>query len=102
MTSAPDYKVDEVKAKLFIRLESKGMAQSLIPSFMRMLSNSLSASPYRDHSAVKRRLQYLGWDDFELDYYTFQLATECLSASGMKHQTYVPGHFFESHFLPEN
>ena len=102
MTKKPVDHAEEVKAKLFFRLKDKGMDQSLVPSFMRILSTSLSMSPYRDHSAVKSHLKYLGWDDFDLDYFTFQLATECLSAAGMKSHAYLPGKFFERHFLPEN
>ena len=102
MTRPPIDHMEEIKAKLFLRLKGKGISQSLVPSFMRILSTSLSASPYRDYSAVKRNLKYLGWDDFDLDYFTFQLATECLSATGMKSHAYLPGKFFERHFLPEN
>lgn len=92
----------QIKEKLFFRLKSKGMEQSLIPSFMRILSNSLYASPYMDHFEVKRRLKYLGWDDFDLDYFTYQLAMECLSDSGMNSLKYETGHWFRSNFLPEN
>ncbi len=92
----------QVKEKLFFRLKSKGMAQSLIPSFMRILSNSLYASPHMEHLDVKKRLKYLGWDDFELDYFTYQLAKESLTASGMHSLKYETGHWFRSNFLPEN
>ena len=94
--------MSQIKEKLFFRLQNKGMEQQLIPSFMRILSNSLYASPYMDHSAVKRRLKYLGWDDFDLDYFTFQLAMECLSASGMNSLKYEPGQWFQRNFRPEN
>jgi len=30
------------------------------------------------------RLRYLGWNDFELDYHTYQLAKECLENKGLK------------------
>jgi hypothetical protein len=43
----------------------------------------------------------MGWDDFDLDYYTFQLAIECLQDSGMDRLEYKTVNWFESNFSPD-
>jgi hypothetical protein len=60
------------------RLEKIGIEPNLIPGFMKDIANSFSLSPDMNFSQVNERLHYLGWDDVELDYHTYQLARECL------------------------
>jgi len=38
-------------------------------------------NPNMSLSQVNERLHYLGWNDIELDYHTYQLAIECLDKS---------------------
>ena len=45
---------------------------------MKDLANSLVLNPDMNFSQVNERLKYMGWDDVELDYRTFELARECL------------------------
>jgi hypothetical protein len=63
---------------LLQRLEKIGIEQKLIPAFMKDLANSLALNPNMNFTQVNERLRYIGWNDIELDYHTFQLAKECL------------------------
>ena len=40
-------------------------------------------NPNMNFSQVNERLHYIGWNDIELDYHTFQLAKECLSTNNL-------------------
>jgi len=55
------------------RLTTKGMETTSIPAFVRNLANSIAANPYMSLQDLNSHLQLLGWDDFELDDYTFHL-----------------------------
>ena len=69
---------------LLQRLEKIGIEPNLIPGFIKDLANSFFINPDMDLLKAINRLRYLGWDDFELDYHTFQLAKECLENKGLK------------------
>ncbi len=60
------------------RLEHKGLGRNMIPAFMRSLANSIHGDPHLDLGRMKRRLRYLGWDEFDLDYHTMQMAVACI------------------------
>ncbi|MCP4690034.1 MAG: hypothetical protein GY859_18420 [Desulfobacterales bacterium] len=64
------------------RLEHKGLGRSMIPAFMRSLANSIHGDPHPDLGRMKRRLRYLGWDEFDLDYHTMQMAVACIEDEG--------------------
>jgi hypothetical protein len=68
--------------KLLQRLEKIGVEQKLISAFMKDLANSLFHNPNMNFSQANERLHYIGWNDIELDYHTFQLAKECLGLPG--------------------
>ncbi len=68
--------------KLLQRLEKIGVEQKLISAFMKDLANSLFLNPNMNFSQANERLHYIGWNDIELDYHTFQLAKECLGLPG--------------------
>lgn len=55
------------------RLVNKGMETTSIPAFIRNLANSIAANPYMSLQDLNSHLQLLGWDDLELDDYTFHL-----------------------------
>ncbi len=86
----------ELKDILINRLERKGVGQKLIPGFMRSLANSFYIDPHMNLKRVNRRLQYLGWDDFDLDYHTFQLAIACIEERGSELLSDFPWHRLES------
>ena len=59
---------------LITRLIDKGVEIKIIPALIRDTINAIS---YKNHEQnvkeLNRQIQFLGWDDFELDEYTFQL-----------------------------
>ncbi len=59
------------------RLENKGMARNTIFGFILSLKSCLVDNPNLNHLQLNNRLKFLGWDDFELDYHTLQLAIAC-------------------------
>ena len=65
------------------RLEKKEMEPCIIPGFIRDLANTVLINPDMSHFAVNRHLHLLGWDDFELDYHTLQLAIACFEDEGL-------------------
>ena len=92
--------MSRIKAILFQRLEDLGMDHALIPGFIRSLANSVDAAPHSNVYQVNERLRYMGWDNVQLDYHTFQLAVTCLESDGLKTLEYKPAQWFESHFSP--
>jgi hypothetical protein len=62
------------KQTLMSRLESKGLGKSTIPGFMWSLKRCLRDNPDMNHLEANQRLQFLGWDNLDLDYHTLQLA----------------------------
>ena len=69
---------------LLERLEKKGMDPTLIPGFIRNLGNAILFNPEATLLQASNRLHLLGWDDFELDYRTLELATACFEEEGLK------------------
>ena len=76
--------MDQIAQILIARLENKGMEPGIIPGFIRNLANTLSVDPDTNLFLVNNQLHLLGWDDFELDYRTLELATAYLEAEGLK------------------
>ena len=69
---------------LIDRLKKKGIEPDTIPGFIRGLENTILGNPDVNLFQVNKRLHFLGWDDFELDYHTLQLAIACLEAEGLE------------------
>ncbi len=88
----------QLKEILIGRLTNKGMDLNMIPGFIRSLTNSVAYYPHMDFKQVNDRLQYMGWDDFELDYFTFQLMLECLEGLDLKRLEYKSAKWFENNF----
>ncbi|MBW1795783.1 MAG: hypothetical protein JRJ38_15385 [Deltaproteobacteria bacterium] len=80
------------------RLERKGMAQNTIPGFIRSLANTISEMPDMTIGEVRRRLQSLGWDDFELDDHTLQLIIAVFQDESLIDMKHKPASWFESTF----
>ena len=76
--------MDQLTQILIDRLEKKGMEPSIIPGFIRNLANTLSLEPYTNLFLVNNSLHSLGWDDFELDYRTLELATAYLEEEDLR------------------
>lgn len=92
----------ELKKTLIRRLRQKGIDQCLIPGFLRLLANSCFVLHYMKLSGANERLRYLGWDDFELDEYTLQLALACFEAENLNSLQNKPPRWFENHFQLHN
>ena len=85
-----------LKKNLIERLIERGMEPNLIPGFIRLLVNAVMVNPHMDLMEANERLHSLGWDSFELDYHTFQLAIACFEAEGLNDSENISDHFFEN------
>ncbi len=88
----------QLKEILIHRLIDQGMGQNMIPGFIRSLANTFTYQPNMDLQQVNDRMQQMGWDDFELSYFTYRLAAECLEAYGLKKSEYKSAQWFENNF----
>jgi len=92
------YELNELLRTFLERLEKKGVERCIIPGFVRNLANAVFLSPHMSLSQVNTRLQFLGWDGFELDYHTLELARACFEAKGLGASDTKPSGWFENHF----
>ncbi len=75
--------IRKFKQMLVDRLVTKGLEKDTIPSFIRSMRICISTDPKMNHLKVNRQLQFLGWNDIEVDYHTLQLAIACFEAEGI-------------------
>jgi hypothetical protein len=94
--------LDQLERTLIKQLKKSGLESSFIPGFIRSLAKTISLDPQMDHLQINERLQYLGWDGFELDYHTLQLAVACFEADGIEIVEKKPVCWFENHFGPRS
>lgn len=76
--------MNQLTQNLRERLEKQGIEPGVIPGFIRSLANTLFVNPQMNLLQVNNRLHLLGWDNFELDYHTLQLAIACFEAEGLE------------------
>jgi len=88
----------ELKEVFVHRLKKRGLEVGMIPGFIRLLANSFLTNPGMNLLQVNKRLNYLGWDDFEIDYHTMQLAISCFESESIKNYEYKPAEWFVSNF----
>jgi hypothetical protein len=62
-----------LKRTLLKRLINKGIEGKSITAFIRDVTNSISDNKENDIKRLDGKIKSLGWDNFELDEYTFQL-----------------------------
>ena len=89
----------QLKEILITRLVDQGIGPNMIPGFIRSLANTFAYNPHMNLQQANDRMQQMGWDDFELDYFTFRLAAECLEAYGLKKSEYKSAQWFENNFM---
>jgi hypothetical protein len=79
-TAAPNAEVaaHAVRTALVHRLTALGIHRGLVPWLIRNLAAAHRIDPHLNLVQFNRRLHYLGWDDLDLDYHTWQLALACL------------------------
>ena len=63
------------------RLKKIVVEPNLTSGLIKALAGFFYLNPNISLLQVNERLHYLGWNDIELDYHTFQLAIECLDKS---------------------
>ena len=68
---------------LIDRLKVKGLGKETIPGFIRNMRICFAADPKINHLKANKQLQFLGWNDIELDYHTLQIAIACFEAEGI-------------------
>jgi len=76
--------MEELIIILINRLEKKGIEPIMIYGFIRDLTNAILVTPHMNLLQVNKQLHLLGWDSFELDYHTLELATACFGAKGLE------------------
>lgn len=89
--------MDELIRVLINRLVNKGMEITSIPAYVRDIANTIAINGYLGPSALNRRLETLGWDDFKLDEYTLELVTAMFEPE----IEYKPPSWFVSTFNPK-
>lgn len=89
--------MEQLTRILVRRLVAKGMQASTIPAYVRDLANTIVAHGNSSLRELNRRLQSLGWDEFELDDYTLQLIVAIFEPD----PAYKPPHWFDRTFDPQ-
>jgi len=85
----------DLKHLLIQRLSKLGLDKNLIPGYLRILANSIYVNPYQNLKLINRHMRHIGWDDFDLDYHTFELAKDCLETAGFIDQKYRSPKWYE-------
>lgn len=67
--------MDDIRRILVERMIGKGMELGTLPAYIRDLTNTVSDTTDLSLSDLNRRMQLLGWYDFDLDDHTLQLIT---------------------------
>lgn len=89
----------DLKQTLYDRLINSGLEENVIPGYIRCLANSIFSKPDMELYQIRIWLKSMGWNDFELDYHTFQLAKTCLELEGLDSLTYKPKNWFINIFV---
>ena len=80
------------------KLEQNGVDPAVIPGFVRSLARSVATDRPLCVHQVKQRMQYLGWDGWELDYHALQLALACFEEENLKDCQYKSGTWYKKRF----
>lgn len=67
--------MDELIRVLIDRLTRKGIEGGTIPAYIRDVANTMASDGDLSLPELNRRVQLLGWGDFEVDDHTLQLIT---------------------------
>jgi hypothetical protein len=69
---------------LMTRLMDKGVEIKIIPALMRDTINAIGNNNHEQNiKELNKQIQFLGWGDFELDEYTFQLIVANLETNAL-------------------
>ena len=72
--------INNCKQLLADRLALKGLEKDTISSFIRSMRICFAADPKMNYLKTNRQLQFLGWNNIEVDSHTLQLAITCFEA----------------------
>ena len=72
--------ISKFRQMLVDRLAAKGLEKDTIPSFIRSMRICFATNPKMNHLKANRQLQFLGWNDIEMDYNTLQIAVAFFKA----------------------
>ena len=75
--------MEAITKTLIRRLIDKGIGNMIIPALLRDIINIIGNNQEQDIKELTGRIQSLGWNDFELDEYTFQLIIANLEIHGL-------------------
>ena len=81
--------MEKPEAVMIERLARKGLTFKAIPAYIRNLKTAIRDDPYINLKTLNMRLNLLGWNEFELDYFTLQLIKASLE-SGEGHKYFLP------------
>ena len=70
--------MENLRLLLIDRLKSKGMDPTVIPAFLKALTNLISLEPGIEPAEVNQKLHSLGWNEVTMDYHCLQIAIACL------------------------
>jgi hypothetical protein len=70
--------MENLRLLLIDRLKSKGMDPTVIPSFLKALTNLIALEPEIGPAEVNQKLHSLGWNEVTMDYHCLQIAIACL------------------------
>jgi hypothetical protein len=88
--------------KLTLKLIENGVEASMIPGFLRSLANACLIIPNISHCQANKRIKYLGWENIEIDYHTFELAMTSLEAKGLSKLRHKSAPWYLDRFEPQN
>jgi len=74
------------------RLTAKGMEGAVLTAYLRNVANILTSQSLVTLQELNRRLQLLGWDDFEMDDYTLELVRAVFDPNS----DHVPPHWYDT------
>jgi len=75
--------MEAITKTLIRRLIDKGIGNMIVPALLRDIINIIGNNQVQDIKELNGRIQSLGWNDFELDEYTFQLIIANLEIHGL-------------------
>jgi len=58
---------------LLQRLINKGLSRDMVPGFIRNLTRTINSNPDISIPELNRKLDWLGWNQIEIDMYTLDL-----------------------------
>ena len=69
---------------LIYQLEKKGMDKGSIPGFIWSMKSCVLNYPDIDCGQLNRKIQTMGWHDFQVDYSTLQLIMACIQPEALR------------------